>query len=366
MSDPSNSVSLQTDIENLPNNSVALLSAVAPIIQAISADNVSATAVIQVESLGSCFHLNGEWANTVPDFLTRVRSYRLKRLSHWVGWRAGDTASMMAQTSGGKAAAALCLVLVELYNQEKAGYILYELSALLLPQEKRVASMRQLGEVVTVLGNKLAAIGFGNHLASQVTRIRQTYFTAGLNVPPRLLEPQTAETTIEFLHCVSKALIEQHSMLYWEGCAGGAQLLSLVMALCPEDTTVAVENEIIHQGSRRSVMMSFVSAAKSAFWMESTLYDGVATGKLPELVISHPELPFDPFSRHLPPLSGRPLGSPRFKWAGGLSDALEIQISSVFSDSSIAIIRQACVNFIARVVSESDHTSSLNPIIIQT
>lgn len=50
MSDPNNSVSLQADIGNLPNNSVALR-AVAPIIQAISANNVSATAVVQVERL---------------------------------------------------------------------------------------------------------------------------------------------------------------------------------------------------------------------------------------------------------------------------------------------------------------------------
>jgi hypothetical protein len=353
MSDPSNSISLQADVGNLPSNSVALLSALSPIIQAISADNVSATAVVQVESLGSCFHLNGEWANTVPDFLTRVRSYRFKRLSQWVGWRAGDTASMMAQTSGGKAAAVLCLALVELYDQERAGLILYELSALLLPQEKRIASMRQLGEVATILGNKLAAIGFGNHLASHVTRIRQTYFTAGLKVPNILLIPPSCETTKEFLHCLSKALIEQHSMLYWEGCAGGAHLLSIVMAFCPEDTTVAVENEIIHQGPRRSVMMSFLSEASTSFWMESTLYDGMATGKLQVVPARFQASIGGPGAFH----------STRFKWEGGLSDALEILISSESSNVTIAFIRQACVNFIARVLSEGGQTLSTYPNI---
>lgn len=120
---------------------------------------------------------------------------------------------MMAQTSGGKAAAVLCLALVELYGQDETGMILDELSALLLPQEKRIASMRQLGEVASILGNKLAGVGFGSHLASHLTRIRQAYFTARLDIPKRLLDAPDHAAIIEFLHCMSKALVEEHCVV---------------------------------------------------------------------------------------------------------------------------------------------------------
>jgi hypothetical protein len=99
----SNGVSLQTDVGNLPNNTVAALRSISPFIRAVSADNVSALAVGQAEALGACFHLNGDLAGKVPDLLSRSTSYRLERLSHWIGWRAGDTASFMAQTAGGRA-----------------------------------------------------------------------------------------------------------------------------------------------------------------------------------------------------------------------------------------------------------------------
>jgi hypothetical protein len=243
---------------------------------------------------------------------------------------------MMAQTSGGKAAAVLCLALVELYGQDETGMILDELSALLLPQEKRTASMRQLGEVATILGNKLAGVGFWSYLASHVTRIRQAYFTASLDVPKRLLDAPDHATITEFLHCMSKALVEEHSVLYWEGSMGGGYLLSIVIAFCPEDTTVAVENEIIYRGPRRSVIMSISGATDTSFWIESTLYNGVATGKLRHVETAH-----------------YPSSSIRFKWEGGLSDALEILALPIFSDTQIAPVRQACVNYIARVLSEN-------------
>ena len=86
----SNEISLQADVGNVPNNAVAVLSSISPFIQAVSADNVSPLAVVQVEAIGSCFHLNGELAAKVPDLFPaseiappveppaeRVRSYGL-------------------------------------------------------------------------------------------------------------------------------------------------------------------------------------------------------------------------------------------------------------------------------------------------
>jgi hypothetical protein len=91
------------DVGNIPSNSVTLLSSLSPLLKALSADNVVPLTVVQAEALGACFHINGKFAARVPDLLVRSTSMRLQRLSMWVGWMAGDTASVLAPTAGGRA-----------------------------------------------------------------------------------------------------------------------------------------------------------------------------------------------------------------------------------------------------------------------
>src|SRR5437016_3105745 len=100
----SNAVSLQADVSNIPSNSLAALGTLSPLLKALSADNVHPLAVLQTEAIGARFQINGVLAAKVPDLLVRSSSMRLQRLSQWVGWMAGDTASAMSQTAGGMAA----------------------------------------------------------------------------------------------------------------------------------------------------------------------------------------------------------------------------------------------------------------------
>jgi len=106
----SQSVSLQTDVGNLPSNSLSVLGSLRPLLKALSADNVNPLAVLQVQAIGSCFHLTGDFASQTADFLRRSSSLRLERISVWIGWQAGDTASAMSETAGGKAASVLSFV----------------------------------------------------------------------------------------------------------------------------------------------------------------------------------------------------------------------------------------------------------------
>jgi len=183
----SDQVSLQADVGNVTNNTIALLGALSPLMQALSMDNVSPLAVVQVEALGACFHLNGELAGKVPDLLRRSADYRLERLVHAIGWRGNDTAFHMAKTSGGRAASVISLVVTELYSEVSAGDLLYQLSQKLLPAETNQSSKTQIGRVAGTLSNKLAAFGFGKHLGLHVTRVRQAYFGSGIEVPRDLL-----------------------------------------------------------------------------------------------------------------------------------------------------------------------------------
>jgi len=314
---------------------VTLLGALSHFIQAASADNVSPLAVVQVEALGACFHLNGDLAGKIPDLLRRNISYPLDRLSLSIGWRGNDTAAHMAKTAGGRAASVLSLAAMELYNEESGGDLLYQLSRKLLPAEASQSSRLQLGQVAGILSKKLAAFGFGNHLASHVTRIREAYFNSGVEVPADLLVFPTVETMTEFLHCLSRALQEEQSLLYFQGCKRVGYLLAIAMALCPDDILVTVENEVIFQGERRSVFFDINCSSKTKFSIESILYTSGNRLKSPQLVsVDKRKL----FHR-----------SVNLKWDGCLSDALDLALAQVGAHFTMPI-RIACVELICAII----------------
>jgi len=331
----SDQVSLQADVGNIPNNTVAVLGALSPFIQAVSADNVSPLAVVQVEALGACFHLNGELAGKIPDLLRRTTSYRLERLSHYVGWRGNDTASHMAKTSGGRAASVILLAVTELYSEKSAGDLLYQLSQKILPAETNQSSKTQLGQVAGTLSKKLAALGFGNHLADHVTRVRQAYFDSGIEVPRDLLVLPTLETMTDFLHSLSRALQEEHSMLYFQGCKGVGYMLAIAMALCPDDVLVTVENEVIFQGQRRSAIFDIQAASTTQFSIESILYAG---GKRTETHLVSVQLSQK--------LIHRPL---RLKWDGCLAASLDLTLGTIGARFTSAV-RISCVDLISAII----------------
>ena len=131
--DPTNVV-VRTD-EGIASDSIGILRSVQPLLKALSADNVNPLAVVQLESLGACFVINGDFARQVSDHLVRSSSVRMGRISQLVGWMAGDTASAMSLTAGGRAVSILSLLVFELYD-ETAGELFFELSVALLPTQQ--------------------------------------------------------------------------------------------------------------------------------------------------------------------------------------------------------------------------------------
>ena len=65
-------VSLQTDVGYLPMNVFATANFTHTLPKAVSADDVNPLTVLQVQSLGCCFHSNGPWAEKLPDPLGRT------------------------------------------------------------------------------------------------------------------------------------------------------------------------------------------------------------------------------------------------------------------------------------------------------
>ncbi|OCL07850.1 hypothetical protein AOQ84DRAFT_261608, partial [Glonium stellatum] len=239
---------------------IALLGSLAPILRAMTADSVTPLAVVQLEAIGRCFLISGPLAHQLPDALKRSRSVRLDRLGASIGWMAGDTTSTLAQTAGGQASALLTLALVEMFCRNLTGHLLFELSLKILPASHCFTSMSQLSDAAEIVSNKLKPLAFGQHYAYRLTRIRETYFQSGIELPPStsqsLLERLRVEAIVGLLDAAQQALQDETLMLYIEGFRGLGSIVALLMALCPNYTLLSVENGVIFRGEHQSIVIS--------------------------------------------------------------------------------------------------------------
>ena len=213
----SSAVQLQADIGTL---GIRGLGAFSNVLATLSADNVTPMAMIQMENLGALFHINGLFAEQVPDMLKRFSSQPLGRLALSVGWRRGDSASLMADSSGGQAIALLSLCLINLFRKCTAGTILQKISKRVLPKAINVASIAQLSDVAEILGGKLQSLGFGNYLAQRVVSIHYTYEQLGVRLRQDLLNPLTEEAVVNLLECLARMFSEQSAIFRVRGLTG--------------------------------------------------------------------------------------------------------------------------------------------------
>ena len=254
----SGSVVPQIDLGAL---SLRSLSSFSSMLATFSADNVTPTAMIQMEALGSMFMTNGKHANRVPDLLQRYGSVRLDRLACSVGWRKGDSASVMAQSAGGQAAALMCLALGSIYVDDALGDILSGLSERLLSKDIAIASTKQLVTVARVIETKLAPLAFGNHLAQQVMHLHKIFQHLGKPTPKGILESISGEAMTDLLGLISEALREENTVLRISGIFAAGYILSALLMLFPNDTLITVDGFIIVEGSRRpcSIVLELIS-----------------------------------------------------------------------------------------------------------
>lgn len=233
------------------------LSAFTPLLASLSTDNVVPTAMLQMENLGGRFLISGEYAAKVPDYLQRCASVRLERLALMVGWRKGDAASLMAGSAGGQAVALLSLCLFTLYTPEEVGGIFMNLSQQLLPSIIAISSMMQLAEVGKLLKAKLEALGFGNLLAKQVTKVHDAYKHMGLAVPGDLLQPMSPESMTELLEILSRALQDETKIVRITGTYALGHILGIVLMMFPRDTLVTINGFVLFEGTHKSILIEF-------------------------------------------------------------------------------------------------------------
>lgn len=319
-------VALQADVGNL---SLTGLSAFSKLLSILTADDVTPSAMIEMENLGSLFHISGEHARKVPDLLSRSSSTRLDRLGIYAGWRKGDAASLMASSAGGQAISLLSNCIFSLYSDADAGEIFYQLSQKALSSDISVSSVPQLVGVGQLLHDKLQTLGFGNILAREVTKVHAAYEYLNKPVPRGFLDDIPVETMIELCHALTQVFREPSNLLRIRGSAGMGHLLGIAMLMFPQDTLVTLDGFIIHQGPTKSILLEFdETCGHPEFHIESIIGGNNQETKLRIEVDSSEQLKH---GRHY-----------CFKWEGWLADLLQLAFLNAGLTSSEVLLRACC------------------------
>ncbi|CAH0015359.1 unnamed protein product [Clonostachys rhizophaga] len=240
----SQQVQAQADVGSLSLRGLGLFT---DVLAALSADNVAPVAMIQMEQLGALFHVNGRFANSVPELLTRASSHPIGRLTLAVGWRRGDSVSLLAESAGGQAISLLSLCITNIYNEEAVGQILSQLSFKLLPKSSPRAGVAPLADVAALVASKLNRFGFGNVLAEQTMRVHSAFEKLETTIPDGLLELPTVESITDVFECLSH-LREDDTVVRISGSPGILYLLSIIIFMFPHDAIITVESYVIHEG----------------------------------------------------------------------------------------------------------------------
>ena len=239
----SRDVSLQTDVGSL---SLQGLGAVTSVLATLSTDNVAPMALLQMEQLGSVFHVNGQYAEDVKGLLQRCSDVRLDRLALTIGWRKNDSASLMAQSAGGQSIALIAMCLTTLLGRWNTGKALIRLCSDLCPQSANIASISQLADVAELLSAKVKALAFGNLLAKETLRIHNVIDSLNINLEPGiLLEPISDEIIVELLEKASEAFRGENEVCRISGCHGMGHIVALLQALFPRVTSLTVDGVVI-------------------------------------------------------------------------------------------------------------------------
>ena len=310
------------------------LRAFSPLLAAMTSDNVAPTAMIQLEELGQCFHINGKFSQRLPDLLQRCSSTRLDQLGLIVGWRRGDAASLMSKTAGGQSIALLCFCLTSVNTSPaEVGAILYDLSERILPINSAISSINQLAAAADRLSSKLMAIGFGNILAEQAVKIHDVHQSVGKStrssIPSTIFDPLTRESTVELFQALSKVFYEEDCVLHISGVLGIGNILTIVLIMFPENVRVVIDGSIVQEGPRPliniAVDLSMLHATTIS--VESKLPGPFSQ---PTSLLIKPNVDKGTYLRYT------------FSWDGHLADALRITFGDVGAPFNTEICIALC------------------------
>ena len=153
-------------------------------------------------------------------------------------------------------------------------------------------------------------------------------------MPKTFFEDLSTESTAELLAYISQVLREEKTLVRITGTSGMAHVLGITLMMFPEDTLVTVENHVICEGLRKSIVVEIGSDNDCHFQLETIV------GSSPQSLISRAPQEAGIREGQFPPFD-----KPSFTWKNWLADFLQIKFLEV-GLSCPPLVLIACCNLL--------------------
>ncbi|KAL5352902.1 hypothetical protein ACLOAV_002850 [Pseudogymnoascus australis] len=222
----------------------------------------------------------------------------------------------------------------------------------MLSQTIAISSPSQLVKVARTLSAKLQLLGFGNFFAAQVVRIHDAYKHFGKTVPGDFLDNIVPEDMAELLHAMTRAVREESIVARITGSRSMGHILAIVMIMFPEDAFVTMENVIVFEGLRKSILVEFTDT------------DGILNVQVELKLEIQSAARIVPIEKGSPTqIAGRHIYY--YEWAGCMADMLQV----MFMEDGLICpesLRVACCGMfepLAKALSSIDNQSDTKGLL---
>ena len=255
-------ISLQADVGAL---SLQGLGGWTKWLNVLTADDVAPKAQVEMKALGGLFHTSGRFAEKVKTELQRCPSVRQDRIALELGWRKGDSPSIMADSAGGQAIALLSLCMMETLGGQKSnvGLVMSQLCKEFLGGDMNVCPVPRLADFADMLAGKLSCLGFGDFLVEQETKLVQCFCNMEKDIPSDLMNGLDVRSIENLLRLIAKAFQKEDKICRIRGSASMGWILTLLLAMFPRNTTITVGGVNLQQAENLKVYCEIVDSWKS-------------------------------------------------------------------------------------------------------
>ena len=176
-----------------------------------------------------------------------------------VGWRKNDASSLMVGSTGGQAISLLCSCLSYALKREQIRFRLSGLCTSMLSRDSNIASVSQLPDAAEILAAKLGAVGIGNLVAREVSKLNDTFKSMSRAVPRDFLDRVQDEAMKDMLQDVSSCLLQEKKLCRISESESLSSIIGLFQVQSHEDLLIIVHGQTFHPAVKPKIIIETIN-----------------------------------------------------------------------------------------------------------
>jgi hypothetical protein len=282
MADGNNAMSIQGSL-SLGETGFNLIAQAKHLLSVCTSDGVTETTLKFMDAFGAAFPVSSQCCTRVREASRTDRKTILGELKISVGYRRGDSASILAQSTSGLSSIAFIVAATELFGNEDIAWIMAELARGELPPTISIPTARELMHCKSAIDARCHSFNYTQHYANTVTAIRRTRVLTNTEGFDNLTTFWGAEESINLIRTIFTVLKRNGDQLRIEG----SQCMGLIGAMItwwfPDNALVISENQVIWpcKETNPKYHINVTSREKSTSWGVVSVIDSLSS-LLPE------------------------------------------------------------------------------------